>query len=230
MKHLILLPCRGRPENIFRFLESYHKNTSEQTNICIGIDSDDFENHSKLFHEYGNKILVMERYNLSKKLNTMWSKNFGYEYYSFLADDTIIHTKNWDLIFMEYIETKLNGNGIVFANDLRHPKTEEGDDLPNHWTISSSLLNIMNFFALPVCNHMWIDNFTLQLGKKLNCIKYLKNVIIEHRHMGSNGDLIYAYSDNFFHQDKQSFENYMSNNFEILVEKIQNNLFKGNTQ
>lgn len=217
MKHLILLPCRGRPQNILRFLESYKANTSPDTDLVIGIDKDDINNHS-ILNTHKN-IMIMDKCNLSEKLNIMWKSNPGYDYYSFLADDTIIHTPNWDVIFMNYIENNFNGYGIVFANDLKNPRTEEGHYLPNHWTISGSLLNIMGFFSLPVCNHMWIDNFTLQLGMKLNSIKYMDDVIIEHRHI-RNGDDVYRHSEQFFNTDKEQYENFMFTKFNSFIDTI----------
>lgn len=219
MNHLVMLPCRGRPENIFRFIENFILNTTDNTKLIIGIDEDDIDNHKKLFETHFDKIMVMKKFNLSEKLNFMWKNNPGYKYYTFLADDTIIHTKNWDNIFCDYIENNFDGDGIVFANDLRNPKSEDGHLLPNHWTISASLLNVMEFFALPVCNHMWIDNFTLQLGLKLNCIKYMEDVLIEHKHF-VNGDTIYQYSQQFFDQDKISYENYLKTNFDDLIKNI----------
>jgi hypothetical protein len=71
----------------------------------------------------------------------------------------------------------------------------------------------LGFFTLPRLQHLYADNFWLDLGKGLDRITYLPDVVIEHMHPGAGKaahDEGYEFSGNYRldQQDKKAYAKY----------------------
>jgi len=71
----------------------------------------------------------------------------------------------------------LRDPGIAYGNDLNVREL-----LPTAPFISSIIPRTLGWYALPACNHMFIDNAWKELGKGLGRLRYVNGVIIEHMH------------------------------------------------
>jgi hypothetical protein len=85
----------------------------------------------------------------------------------------VFRSKGWDRRIAEALATP----GIAYGNDLLM-----GADLPTAVFMSSVIPRALGWFALPTCNHLYIDNGWKTLGQRLGCLRYLPDVVIEHMH------------------------------------------------
>jgi hypothetical protein len=102
----------------------------------------------------------------------------------------------------------------------------QGEALATAVVMSSSIIKAIGFMAPPKQKHMYLDNFWMDLGRKLNSLNYLADVIIEHMHFGigkAEMDATYAAtnSSQMYEADRLAFEEYMNTQFEDDVKKIE---------
>ena len=90
-----------------------------------------------------------------------------------VGDDHLFRTGGWDRTMAEV----LRDPGIAYGNDLNVREL-----LPTAPFISSIIPRTLGWYALPACNHMFIDNAWKELGKGLGQLRYVNGVIIEHMH------------------------------------------------
>jgi hypothetical protein len=93
----------------------------------------------------------------------------------FMGDDHIPVTPGWDQKFQDVMDK--NPYAIVYANDLL-----QGENLPTQVMITTNILRAIGYMCPPGFTHLWLDNVWLDWGRASQCLTYLPNVIIEHRH------------------------------------------------
>jgi hypothetical protein len=174
MSITVLVPTRQRPQQAFLTYESFKNTVAEaDTNIIFGIDSDeaapykDFIPGHSLFraHPQGSG-------SFQKVTNTL-AVNFGGSILGSVGDDHRFKTKGWD----SRVTESLLVPGIAYANDLY-----QRDILPTAAFISREVYDALGLLALPVCDHLYIDNAWKDIGLGIDSLHYLPDVIIEHLH------------------------------------------------
>jgi hypothetical protein len=193
---------------------------SSISDFCIGLDSDDAMNYPRLpgvIYEINKRMGVNGTLN---KISRKYQKK--YETISFIGDDNLVRTKNWDALLNEPIDKK--GYGLSYGNDLLRV-----DRLPTTIMISSNLIKILGYMAPPKIIHMYIDNFWMELGENLNALFYFEEVIVEHLHF-SNGkskfDSLYQVTNSpeRFEKDISQFNLYKEKRFAKDLKKIRKRL------
>ena len=171
----ILVPSRGRPENIIRLMDAWSTTTTRNTRLLILVDDDD----PKL-DEYlaitNIDIQVGPRLRIGGTLNTVApieaTKCFAI---GFMGDDHLPRTKGWDDRFLTALkEARV---GVAWGNDLYH-----GANLPTAVVMTSNIVTTLGYFVMPGGIHLFLDNFWLAIGRGLDSAHYLDDVIIEHIH------------------------------------------------
>lgn len=71
--------------------------------------------------------------------------------------------------------------GIVYANDGHRP------DLPTAPAISARIIDALGWMALPTLQHMLCDDVWRDLGTAAGCLRFVDEVLIEHRHPNVTG-------------------------------------------
>lgn len=203
----IILPTKGRPENFKRFIESYNTNTSGNSTVIPVFD--DFEVVSYEWNNY--YIATPQSYGLVRKLNHAANilRLKGYKYLIFMADDLVIHTKDFDKMIAEVFKEEPKTN-LIYWEDMLNGKM-----IANHWAIRTDVVSRVGFMALPVCKHCFIDNFWTKVGNETGTIKYMPNIVIEHRHyVGRTAPLddTYRLSNNsdVMSHDSEAYNKYMA--------------------
>jgi hypothetical protein len=215
MKNLLIVPTRSRPHNAAEFYDSFIQNTSDQTTLCFAIDSDDAQNYSE---RYDNVIWeVNDRKGMNGTLNLVANKySDQYDYITFMGDDHRIRTSGWDKIFMRHAKK----NTVSYGNDLI-----QGESLATAAMLDSNIIRTLGYMAPPKMKHLYLDNFWMELGRRLNTLQYYSDVIIEHMHYSvgkSNADELYeevnsaAMNDN----DKIAWEQYLMYNIADELNKF----------
>ena len=225
---LVIIPSRGRPDNIRRFYKACIK-TNADVHIIAGIDYDDpsyQEYHQWILDQFDTNDRVRIADFPSKK-----RKRFGptlnniaiafankYKYIYWCGDDHLPITENWDQKYREELD-KL-GTGIVYGNDL-----VMGSTIPTQMAMTSDIVEVLGYAVPEGFTHLFIDNYFLELGKALGKIVYMPDVIVQHLHHitgHAEEDQTYkeANSEENWSNDRARFEKYMQEELYSDVEKL----------
>jgi hypothetical protein len=212
---LIVVPSKGRPEMMQSFIESWQLTTSGKSDILVGLDDDD-ETKTK-YPISVNRALMVNGYELNKKNNILatYGASKGYPIIGCLSDDFIFHTKGWEDQIIEWQEVN---KGICYGNDLL-----QGANLPTAPFIHSSIITALGYAAPPELIHYYIDNYWLELGMRLDKLKYFPDIIIEHKHWSSGKsikDETYSNSEKLMTQDRETWDKYRETKLSEDVKKI----------
>lgn len=214
-KLAILLPTKGRPQGLKTFLESFDTNQTGYADVFPIIDEDELD----LYGEQDNLIVSKAGSYLVTKLNGALSDERlkNYDYVSFQADDIVIHTKGFDKMIIDEFNNS-SWQILHFEDLLHHGK------LANHWTLRMRLVKEFGFIILPVLIHMFGDNFWTTIGNETNSIKFMPEIVFEHRHFMTRKATIddtYKRSDAVFQQDQQAYKEFMNSDaYFQLVDKL----------
>ena len=173
-KSLVIVPTKGRAATISeRIIENAR--LSSVSDFVLAVDFDDRGDYS---WAESNSIKISRGPSLGMNfaLNRVaMERADDYEYLSFMGDDSAVKTPGWDEILIKGLEKK--GFGVAYGDDL----LSDGK-LPTFVIISSDIIRSLGYMAPPVLKHMFLDNFWLHLGTKLEACYFDKNVIVEHLH------------------------------------------------
>ena len=180
MKQLALIvPSRGRPDNVRELLQSLSDCESRNTDLFIVLDEDDetrFAYYDLPAAWFSILIYPREGKGMAKPLNKAASLlKDDYEYFAFMGDDHRPRTKDWDSLLIDSLDSL--GTGLVYGNDLH-----QGEGLPTAVAMTADIVRELNGMVPPNMIHLYLDDFWLKLGKDLGAITYRKDVIIEHCH------------------------------------------------
>jgi len=93
---------------------------------------------------------------------------------AFMGDDHMPQTFHWDQFLVESLGDR---PGVAYGNDLL-----QGANLPTMCVISSDVIKALGYMCPPGLQHLYLDNFWLELGRALGNLHYLPDCIIEHIH------------------------------------------------
>jgi len=180
MRSCVIVPSRGRPENMARLAASFF-GTNASVDLYAVIDNDDSK-----WDEYvkNEDYMCMPSDNktggCAKALNdaAMLLRDYSsypiYDLYIFMGDDHLPRSLDWDKAFEKAL---LGKTGIAYGNDLL-----QGQNLPTAFAMTKDIVDALGGMTFPGCKHLYFDNFVKQLGIDIGCLIYLPDVIIEHLH------------------------------------------------
>jgi hypothetical protein len=170
--NLVIIPARGRPDKAKIAFDAL-KEHSVISDLLIGLDDDDADSYPEM---EGVIREVNPRLRMNGTLNLLVKKyQDKYETISFMGDDHLVRTAEWDKKLYEPIRTR--GYGISYGNDLF-----QGENLPTMVMMSTNISKELGFFAPPRLIHLYMDNFWKLFGQVLSCLDYNPDVIVEHMH------------------------------------------------
>ena len=213
MKQLALIvPSRGRPDNVAQLLQSLSDCESRHTDLFIVLDEDDetrFGYYDLPAAWFSILIYPREGKGMAKPLNKAASLlKDDYEYFAFMGDDHRPRTQGWDSFFIDALDSL--GTGLVYGNDLH-----QGEGLPTAVAMTADIVRELDGMVPPNMIHLYLDDFWLKLGKDLGAIKYLNDVVIEHCHPvwgTAPNDAGYdeVNSSEVYSADKVAFDSYVN--------------------
>jgi|SRR5687767_2311839 len=225
---LVIIPSRGRPDNIERFYQSCIK-TKAKVDILVGIDKDDERHQDYLNLEKrldGNSEDVVikcwvspDRKRFGPTLNYIAKQNYDiWKYIYWCGDDHLPITDHWDQKYRDELDRL--GTGIVYGNDL-----VMGPAIPTQMAMTSNIVKALGYAVPEGFVHLYIDNYFLELGKACSMISYMPDVIVQHLHPCAGQaveDKTYqeANSKENWTNDSKRFHEYMENELVLDVEKI----------
>jgi hypothetical protein len=210
---LVIVPTRGRPDASVEFYKEFLQK-SMISDLMFAIDEDDADSYPRID---GVLYEVNPRMGMNGTLNYVANKySDSYKYIVFMGDDHRVRTFGWDLVMAE----KIGSLGVAYGNDLI-----QGQALPTAVMMSSKIIKAIGYMAPPKQKHMYLDNFWLDLGTRLNAIHYLEDVIIEHLHFSvGKSDMDSSYQETndsaIYNADKVAYDEYLSTQMDIDIDKI----------
>lgn len=214
MKMLVVVPTRGRPENIVR-LEQAMLDTKVDIDVVYCVDDDD-----PMLPEYvktGIPLVCGPRLRLVGTLNLIaghYAPN--YDIVGFLGDDVLPKTDGWDDIIRDNFKT----NMVAYGND-----GHQGEGLPTGVFLDSRIVKILGYMVPDTFIHLFADNYWKTLGEALGTLTYLPDVDMEHLHPyagKAENDQTYAEANAgpVWENDERAFNEYVKNNLETDVRRL----------
>jgi len=176
-RNLVIIPTRGRGENIkARLIDNLAK--SCVSDYVLALDNDDDADYGWA-KEIGVQLNKGPSTSMSAALNRVATEKANeYEYLSFLGDDHRVITNCWDSELLENV--KASDMAVAFGNDLL-----TDPPLATFVMLDARIVQRLGYMAPPSLSHMFLDNFWMLLGRKLNSLVYEKDVIVEHEHFST---------------------------------------------
>jgi len=187
---VVLVPTRGRPESVAPLYESFRRTAVlPSTRIAFGVDSSDpcrreYEREVKALgpRRFGwlSDVPLLrvlsgdEEGNLTRATNGLWSRYRDYAIVGTINDDMRFRTERWD---RRVTDALANRPGIVYGNDLIH-----GERLTTSPFMSGAIPAALGWYALPTCEHLYIDDAWREIGYGIEALTYMEDVVVEHLH------------------------------------------------
>jgi hypothetical protein len=214
MELAMIVPSRGRPHNIVEVIDSFSQTRSRgTTKLIIGVDNDDpklyeyemIERDAPGFvkFEYGPRLRMGGTLN---KLAVKYAKKN--HLIGFMGDDHRPRTHSWD---QRFVEATQDSTAVMYGNDLI-----QGPNLPTAVVMTSDIINTIGYMVPPTMVHLFLDNFWLTLGRKLNRLYYVPEIIIEHVHpisgkVGWDQGYVEVNSGEQWNADEKAWNEYQAN-------------------
>jgi hypothetical protein len=212
---MFILPSRGRPELLQRFILAY-KITEAEAPVTVVLDDDDTSNYKELkfpsnwmvsIHEHGTTMVA--------KVNQAFEcLDDETDFVGFMSDDVVPFTPNWDSILIE----SAGDWGISYGRD-----GIQNEKLPTHGVMGRKLANALGWVFLPELRHLYGDNYWREIGLGIGELHYHNNVEIQHFHF-SNGKA--AYDETYRRRvvdgdyDHRVFDYWMAHGREADLERV----------
>lgn len=189
---LYLVPSRGRPGNIAELLAAWDAMLSLNglAQLVVMLDEDDPELTGYLDVVYPTRLNPLDdphrpwlgvtigpRLRLGGTLNhaaPVFARTPGRVAVGFMGDDHRPRTHGFD---GRILEAHLLGGRVVYGNDL-----VQGQALPTACTIDARIIALLDRMVPVGAVHLYLDDYWRTLGKDLEALTYLDDVIIEHLH------------------------------------------------
>jgi len=217
---VILVPSRNRPESIAELIKSLDE-TETESDLIVIVDSD--EPQMDAYLELGCDVLMVEKNGkgMAKPLN--FAANYfrdKYRHFAFLGDDHRPRTKNWDTIFINALDEL--GIGLVYGDDLL-----QGQNLATAVAMSGEIVKELNGMVPQDMIHLYLDNFWMTLGKDLNALRYIPEVVLEHLHpVAGKAEWTEQYREvnapEVYSADKKALDDYLaSDSYRELLKSLE---------
>lgn len=204
---LVIVPSRGRPQNIARLLDAVHATARLRTRLHVAVDDDDetLPQYQAVMARAGGPGDALEagpRKGLAAWTNEVAVRRAGeFRFLASFGDDHRPRTPGWDRALVRAIE-EMGGTGFSY------PWDGVREDIPEAVVMSSDIVAALGWMALPECQHYFIDNAWADLGKHAGCIRYLRAVAVDHLSPATGkvpGDATYAAASQKITADQEAY-------------------------
>lgn len=188
----ILIPSRGRPDNLERFIRAT-QGTAADWHMYIRLDDDDPEREGyselltdALINAEDSRISVYwgKRIGLAKSLNELakHAAADGMTHLGMFGDDVLPLTPEWDVRLVAALKGRL---GVAYGDDGLRDK--HAPDLPTHYITQTEVFKRLGYLAPPKIKHLFLDNVARDIGRYLKNFVYVP-VSIRHMHPWAEGE------------------------------------------
>jgi hypothetical protein len=190
---LMIVPSRGRPENVAALWQAWQATTtSRDTALLVAVDDDDptLSGYRQVCDGWGIELVVGPRLRMCPTLNKIAIERAPHHFaLGFLGDDHRPKSPAWSQRYLDELHDL--GTGFVYGNDLL-----AGERLPTQFALTSDIVQTLGAVAPAPVNHMFVDNQVWDLGHAIGRIRYLPDVIVEHLHpLAQKADMDAGYAE-----------------------------------
>ena len=218
----VIVPTRGRVESCRELVAAFDETCGEDTQLVFAVDRDDpeFAGYVELGELDGVTVYINDDLgSMNRALNgCAYYFRDRFAYLGFMGDDHRPRTDRWD----QWVLDALNRmpSGVVYGNDLF-----QAHKLPTQVFMDSRIVRTLGWFAPPELRHMYLDNFWLELGRRLGTLTYLPDVVIEHMHpVAHKGEWDDTYkatnTSDVYQHDHAVFQQYVFDRLDADVARI----------
>jgi hypothetical protein len=175
---LVIVPSRGRPQNIADLWDAWEAATTGHTGLLVAADDDDPElpDYVKVCLKRGIELVIGPRLRMVPTLNEVARKRAPHHFaLGFMGDDHRPRTHGWDIAYLDALRDL--ETGFVYGNDL-----VAKDRLPTQFAMSADIVRTLGCMIPAPVKHLWADNQIYDLGHAIDRIRYLPDVVVEHCH------------------------------------------------
>lgn len=210
---MLILPSKGRPENLKRFIKAY-KSTCATIPIWAILDASDAYRYVDIeFPANWKRISVPTGTSLGGIFAKLFEKYPNEPYYGMVADDVVPETSGWDTIMSGLCQP----DKIVWGWD-----GIQNEKLPVHPFIGGDLVRKLGWWSAPSLKHWFVDNVWKNLADTLNCGIYLPQVKMTHHHY-VNGTAVIdrTYREQPDHgADERAYTKFMQTEFPSIIKNL----------
>jgi len=205
---LVIVPTRGRPQNLARLLDAVHGTATAVTHVHAAVDDDDpeLERYREILVSHqgpGDMRSIGPRDGLIGWTNKIALERASeYKALASFGDDHLPRTKGWDTALLRAIED-MGGTGIAYPWDGMR------EDVPEAPVVSADIVQALGWLLNPACQHYYGDDTLGALGRGAGCLRHLRAVHVEHIHPGMGtapGDQTYKDSSARIAADKAAYQ------------------------
>lgn len=183
----VIVPSRGRPEAAHELVKAFDATCSADTQLVFAIDERDQAGIYDYPYNERATTLWWESTTMVEALNqcavalatgdprvgeTLLPPPFAL---GFMGDDHRPQSVGWDRAYLDALRDL--GTGLVYGDDLL-----QRQNLPTQVAMTADIVRALGFMAPPTLTHLYVDNFWKDLGIAAGCLRYLPDVVVEHRH------------------------------------------------
>lgn len=185
MNLLVIVPSRGRPASVARLWDAWQATAAPRTRHCaellVCLDDDDPTADD---YPVGPAYAIGPRDGFAPRLSAVAHAyaSSGWDALASWGDDHVPVTRGWDAALCDAL-TEL-GTGFAYGNDLI-----QGERLPTACAMTSDVVRTLGWMTPPGFAHMYVDDVWRDLGRAIDRIRYLPDVVIEHLHPIARADV-----------------------------------------
>ncbi len=209
---MIIIPTKGRPQNIERFIEAYKK-TGAISPVVLLINNDEKNLYGKIKFPENFSIKEFSSENSAAEcVNQYFQENLNHDFYGILADDIIPETEGWDLKLKEACGLEK----LAWADD-----GIQGENLPTHPFFGGNLLRKIGFIAPPGIRHCYVDNFWKLVATVLEKGVYLPEIKLTHHHYLKGAPMDQTYTNQPNHEaDRLTFVKFLTGEYQEVRKRL----------
>ncbi len=179
----VLIPTRGRPENIRKVISAWDfTNAWDVADMIVVADADDPEigaYRSIVAEDDGlpaQLVVIPSWLPMVHKLDVA-AREAASRYWAvaFAGDDHLPQTINWAKTYLAQLHEL--GSGMVYGDD-----GYQGVKLSTEWAVTSDVVRALGRMVPAPVEHMYCDNAMMDLFTAAGALRHLPQVRIEHMH------------------------------------------------
>lgn len=178
---LVIVPSRGRPQNIARLLDSVRETRRTGTHVHVAVDEDDekLPQYRAVMAKAGAEGDILTTG--PRKGLCSWTNEIAagqatrYPFLASLGDDHVPRTPGWDLALTRAI-TDMGGIGFSYPWDGTR------EDIPEAVVLSSDIVTALGWMCEPSLSHWYPDQVWADLGRGAGCLRHCRAIAVDHVH------------------------------------------------
>jgi len=176
----VLIPSRGRPQNIARLRFACAATCELKTLLYFGFDHDDPALTENIKMASPCAYTVADRMHLAAWTNHLAGMHMDAPYLCSMGDDMVPTSPGWDRLLIEAQQQM--GGGFTYPELGRGIQHGRQPDIPECVVIDTRIVAGLGWMCLPALDHWYVDNVWRDLGTGAGCLAHVPDAVVLHKH------------------------------------------------